>query len=98
MWVGCECGPYLAADMTRLLSNLEANGELVPGHGGYSPEVRAELETMSGATIDRYLAGFKATHGIRGFTTLRGLSAPRRTLLLWGVRRRCSGRGWASLV
>jgi len=73
VWVlsGCECGPYLAADMTRLLLNLEANGELAAGKGGYSPGVRAELEAMSGATIDRYLAGFKATHGLRGFTTTR---------------------------
>ena len=73
VWVlsGCECGPYLACDMALQLSNLEANGELVPGKRRYSHGVRAELEAMSGATIDRYLSGFKASNSLRGFTTTR---------------------------
>lgn len=48
MLSGCECGPYLACDMRLQLTNLEANGELVPGKRRYSPGVRAELEAMSG--------------------------------------------------
>ena len=68
---GGICGKYLAASMPGWLDAMEAEGDLVAGQDRYSPGVRAELESMSGATIDRYLAGFKATHGLRGFTTTR---------------------------
>ena len=57
---GGICGKYLAASMPGWLNAMEAEGDLVAGQDRYSPEVRAELESMSGATIDRYLAAARA--------------------------------------
>lgn len=68
---GYECGKYLAAAMTVLLDALERHGELVPGKARYCPEVRAELEAMSPATIDRYLAPARAKDPLRGVSTTR---------------------------
>lgn len=68
---GGECGKYLAASMTILLDALERHGELVPGKARYSAGVRAELETMSAATIDRYLAPARAKDPLRGISTTR---------------------------
>lgn len=68
---GGMCGKYLAASMVRLLDNLEAHGHLVTGQDRYGLEVRAELEAMSGATIDRYLAPAKARDLLRGKSTTR---------------------------
>ena len=68
---GGECGKYLAIAMTSLLEALERHGELVPGKMRYSPEVRAELEAMSAATIDRYLAPARARDPLRGKSTTR---------------------------
>jgi len=77
LWVlsGGSCGPYLAAQMVLLLDSLEAHGELVDGRGHYSPSVRTELESMSGATIDRYLQAIKATASLRGFSGPSGFPA-----------------------
>ncbi|MGC0144892.1 hypothetical protein [Pseudactinotalea sp. Z1732] len=64
---GGQCGKYLAAAMLLdLLDLLERSGELVTGTGRYSQAVRAELEAMSPATIDRYLAPAKAKDQLRG--------------------------------
>lgn len=68
---GGSCGQYLAPAMTDWLDALEAEGELVPGQDRYSLEVRAELEKMSAATIDRYLATARAKDPIRGKTTTK---------------------------
>jgi len=68
---GGECGKYLAASMTLLLDALERHREFVPGKGRYSPEVRGELEAMSAATIDRYLAPARAKDPLRGISTTR---------------------------
>lgn len=68
---GGECGKYLAASMTILLDALERHGELVPGKARYSVTVRAELEAMSAATIDRYLAPARAQDPIHGLTSTR---------------------------
>lgn len=66
---GGQCGKYLAASMRIQLDLLEAHGELVrsadadPAQGDrarYDEDVRAELLTMSAATIDRYLKPSKA--------------------------------------
>ena len=63
---GGECGKYLAVAMPSLLAALERHGELVPGRDRYSPAVRAELLTMSAATIDRYLAPARSRDPLRG--------------------------------
>lgn len=84
---GGQCGKYLAASMKIQLDLLEAAGELVRENssegvdspndrpdgdrGRYSDEVRAELLTMSGATIDRYLKPSKAADAIGGHSTTR---------------------------
>jgi hypothetical protein len=70
-FAGFECGKYLAAAMPSLLNALERHGELTPGEARYSPEVRAELEAMSPATIDRYLAPARAKDPLRGLSTTR---------------------------
>lgn len=63
---GGSCGQYLAPAMTDWLDAMEAEGALVAGEDRYSPQVRAELEQMSAATIDRYLAPARAKDPIRG--------------------------------
>ena len=68
---GGQCGRYLAASMALQLDGLERHGELVPGQGRYSCEVRAELLAMSSATIDRYLRGAKARDQINGKSTTK---------------------------
>jgi hypothetical protein len=68
---GGQCGKYLAVSMRTQLNGLERHSELVFGEDRYSPEVRAELLTMSAASIDRYLAPAKATDRIRGLSTTK---------------------------
>lgn len=64
---GRQCGKYLATSMTVLLDNLERHGELPDRHGRYTPQVRAELEQMSPATIDRYLRPIRTNPQVKGF-------------------------------
>lgn len=73
VWViaGGICGKYLAESMSGWLDALEAEGTLVTGQGRYSPTVRAELEAMAAATIDRYLAPARAKDPLRGKSTTR---------------------------
>lgn len=54
---GGQCGKYLAVSMRLNLDLLQARGTLVFGADRYSEAVRAELLSMSAATIDRYLKG-----------------------------------------
>lgn len=68
---GGSCGKYLAPVMGLLLTQLEDHGEFVDGRGRYSALVRAELLSMSPATIDRYLAAAKAKDPVRGKTTTK---------------------------
>jgi hypothetical protein len=79
---GGQCGKYLAVSMLLQLTLLEAHGELVRGsegqivdehgvRGRYNDEVRAELLTMSAATIDRYLKPSKAKDAISGYSTTK---------------------------
>lgn len=70
-FAGYECGKYLAVSMTTLLDALERHRELIPGKARYSVAVRAELEAMSPATIDRYLAPARAKDPLRGISTTR---------------------------
>ncbi len=68
---GGQCGKYLAASMRTQLDALERHGELIDGVDRYSPDVRAELLSMSAATIDRFLAPAKATDQIKGVSTTK---------------------------
>ena len=68
---GGSCGQYLEPAMTDFLDALEDEGELVPGQGRYSLQVRDELEQMSPATIDRYLAPARSKDPIRGKSTTK---------------------------
>lgn len=54
--------------MRLLLDALERHGELAFGKARYSAEVRGELEAMSAATIDRYLAPARAKDPLHGLT------------------------------
>ena len=66
---GGQCGKYLGASMALQLDGLERHGELEVGRERYSLEVRAELLTMSAASIDRYLKTAKAKDQISGVST-----------------------------
>ncbi|MBK8460332.1 MAG: DDE-type integrase/transposase/recombinase [Candidatus Phosphoribacter sp.] len=77
---GGSCGKYLAEAMTGWLDAMEAEGSLVAGRDRYSVAVRAELEAMSAATIDRYLAPARARDPIRGKTTTRPGSLLRNSI------------------
>jgi hypothetical protein len=57
--------------MVLQLDGLERHGELEFGRDRYSPEVRAELLTMSAASIDRYLKTAKAKDQISGVSTTK---------------------------
>jgi len=57
--------------MRLQLDGLERHGELVDGHDRYGPAVRAELLSMSAATIDRYLQTAKAKDQISGVSTTK---------------------------
>lgn len=52
---GSQCGKHLVVSMPLLLDLLEARGSLVLGQDRYSHRVRAQLLSMSAASIDRYL-------------------------------------------
>jgi hypothetical protein len=68
---GGSCGKYLAAGMGDWLDAMEAEGVLIRGEERYSLEVRGELESMSAATIDRYLTPARATDPLRGKTATK---------------------------
>jgi hypothetical protein len=68
---GGQCGKYLRARMGLQLDGLERHGELEFGRGRYSPEVRAELLSMSAASIDRYLNTAKPGDRISGVSTTK---------------------------
>ena len=68
---GFQCGKYLAVSMPLLLDLLAKAGHLGGGSDHYSPAVRAELEAMSAATIDRYLRPAKAHDQVRGMSTTK---------------------------
>jgi transposase InsO family protein len=72
--------------MPVLLDNLETHGHLVFGKARYSQTVRAELEAMSAATIDRYLAPIKARDPLRGKSTTRPGTMLRNSIT---IRKAC---------
>lgn len=79
---GGSCGKYLVASLPELLDALEAEGALVEGQGRYSRQVRAELEAMSAATIDRYLAPARAKDPIRGKSATKPGSLLRNSITI----------------
>lgn len=79
---GFECGKYLAVAMRSLLDGLERHGELVPGKDRYSPEVRAELLSMSAATIDRYLAPARARDPLLGIAATKPSPLLRTSIMI----------------
>lgn len=68
---GYQCGKYLVVSIPLLLDLLEKAGHLEAGSDHYSESVRAELEAMSAATIDRYLQPAKARDHLRGISTTK---------------------------
>lgn len=68
---GGICGKYLAASMADWLDAMEASADLVFGRDRYSPQVRAELLTISAATIDRHLKTLRDQDPIRGKSTTK---------------------------
>ncbi|MFW6598809.1 integrase catalytic domain-containing protein [Propionibacteriaceae bacterium Y2011] len=77
---GGTCGKYLAVSMPDWLDAMEAEGSLVLGADRYDREVRAELESMSAATMDRYLAPARANDPIRGKATTKPGSLLRNSI------------------
>ena len=84
---GGQCGKYLKESMPLLLDLLEGAGEL-DGEPRYGPAVRAGLEAMSAATIDRYLAPAGA-RAVRGRSTTKAGPGFRSSIKI----RRAGGRG-----
>jgi hypothetical protein len=68
---GRQCGKYLVVSMPLMLAALERHHELPDRESRYTPEVKAELLSMSAATIDRYLKPIKTRPEIRGFSTTK---------------------------
>lgn len=68
---GGSCGKYLAPAMQPLLDALQQHGELVQGERGYDAQVRAQLLSMSPATIDRYLSAAKARGALKGISATK---------------------------
>jgi hypothetical protein len=84
---GMPSGKYLAATMGLWLPKLEAFGELKGVR--FSPEVRAQLLTMSGATIDRMLRPTRAAMAPKGLSATKAGSELRSTIV---VRRAAADR------
>ena len=77
---GGQCGKYLALSMRIQLDGLERHGELLDGVDRYSAAVRAELLSMSPASIDRYLKTAKASDQIKGVSTTKPSSLLRSSI------------------
>lgn len=67
---GGQCGKYLAASVPLLLDLLQSRGE-IDDEPRYTPAVRAELEAMGAATIERYLALARAKDPLRGISATK---------------------------
>lgn len=68
---GRQCGKYLVESLPYLLASMEHHNELPDRDGRYSPGVKAELLSMSAATIDRYLKATKTVPAIKGFSATK---------------------------
>ncbi len=68
---GMPCGKHMAASMSTWLDALERHEEFVVGKSGYTTNIRAELESMSPATIDRYLKEHRDKLALKGIATTK---------------------------
>ena len=69
--MGMPSGKYMAAVMLIWLDALEAHNEIAFGLSGYNPTVRAQLLSMSAATIDRYLKAERDRLTLKGIPTTK---------------------------
>lgn len=67
--MGMPCGKYFVAMLPMWLPLLEQAGDL--DHPFVSPTAIEELESMSAATIDRYLAPARQSMQLRGISTTK---------------------------
>lgn len=67
--MGCPCGKYLTVMLGLWLPLLQAEGDLDKPFA--TAEAIAELEAMSAATIDRYLAPARRSMQLRGISTTK---------------------------
>lgn len=67
--MGCPCGKYLVVMLDLWLPLLQAAGDLDKPFA--TPQTIAELQAMSAATIDRYLAPARKSMQLRGIATTR---------------------------
>ncbi len=65
--MGFPCGKYLIVMLPMWLPLMEAAGDLDKPFA--TPAAVAEVQQMSAATIDRYLAGARASMQLRGIST-----------------------------
>ncbi len=76
--MGMPSGKYLAAEMGETLDALDKFGELDGPR--YTPAVRAQLVSVSAATIDRMLAPTKKAMALRGISTTKAGSMLRSSI------------------
>ncbi len=69
--MGMPCGKYLVASRKQWIDSLEAHGELVPGRGDWTQEVKQDLLSMSAATVDRYLKAQRQRIQVKGFSATK---------------------------
>lgn len=61
----------MVASISAWLDALERHGEFVLGKSGYTTSIRAQLEAMSPATIDRYLKEHRDKLAPKGISTTK---------------------------
>jgi len=69
--MGMPSGKYMKAVLEDWIERLEAHQELVVGRSGYNPTARAQLLSMSAATIDRYLKAERDRLALKGISTTK---------------------------
>lgn len=74
------CGKYMRPMLLEWIDRLEAHGELAFGQQGYSATVRAELLSMSAATIDRYLREHRSALELKGISATRAGAMLRQSI------------------
>lgn len=70
--MGCPCGKYLTVMLPLWLPLLEAAGDLDKPFA--TPATISEVQAMSAATMDRYLASARRTMQLRGIASTRPAS------------------------
>ncbi|MGV9183807.1 hypothetical protein ACTOVL_00440 [Arcanobacterium canis] len=65
------CGKYLAANLPQWIDALERHSELIDGEHYYNKDTRAEVLSMSAATIGRYLKTERQKRELKGISTTK---------------------------